>query len=293
MVMAVLQLAVATQFREVTARHSERPRFVADVTATAARLRQPLLAWVGLYVVAQVVAVHLIAELTAPYLTGLFGDRPDTTAWAAMTTGIVTATVATVAAVSLRGLVPLSRRFGLAAVLLGVGLLPVTVTAAMALVSSVWVLPLLSVRRVQAATASVLVPSLIGSRVEPKHRATLLSMLSLAGRLSYTGALIALAGAAGDDLAQSLWLAAGVVAGLWLLVAFFQRRVADFPQQSVHDHDHHHDELEHDHLHTHGDGHHDHEHDPPVEGPHRHRHQHEAHQHSHPHVSDDHHRHDH
>ena len=237
------------------------------------------------------VAVHLIAELTPAYLTDVFGATADATGWAALSTGVIAAAVATVAALSLRGLPTMVRRFGLAAVLLGLGAVPVAIIGVMTVAAAGWVLPLLTLRRVQAAASSVLVPGVVAAHVESRHRATLLSMLSLVGRLSYTAVLLVLAGVAGDDLDRSLWLATATIAGLWSVLAVGQRRVRDFPNELDHGHDHHHEEMEHDHLHVHGDGHHDHHHDPPVEGPHRHRHHHPALRHRHSHTRDEHHRH--
>jgi hypothetical protein len=288
---SVGQFAVAMRFVEVPTERELSPSFRTDVATAAAQLKDPLLAWVGLYVVSGVVAVHLIAELTPAYLTDVFGATADATEWAALSTGAVAAAVATVAALSLRGLPTMVRRFGLATVLLGLGAVPAAIMGVMAVAAAGWVLPLLTLRRVQAAASSVLVPGVVAAHVESRHRATLLSMLSLAGRLSYTAVLLVLAGVAGDDLGRSMWLATATISGLWITLAVGRRRVRDFPNELEHDHEHHHEELEHDHLHVHGDGHHDHQHDPPVEGPHRHRHRHPALHHRHPHTRDDHHRH--
>ncbi|MEZ5282642.1 MAG: MFS transporter [Acidimicrobiales bacterium] len=292
LVFAIAQLVVAMQFVEVPAERDQSPSFRADIARSAARLKDPLLAWVGLYMISQVVAVHLVAELTPAYLTDVFGATTDATEWAALSTGVIAAVVATVAALSLKGLPATVGRLGLAAVLLLLAAVPLVVMGAMAVVAAGWVLPLLTLRRVQAAASSVLVPAVVAAHVDAKSRATLLSMLSLAGRLSYMAVLLLLAGSAGDQLGRSLWLATAAIGVLWIAVVVGQRRVRDFPDDLEHDHDHVHDEMEHDHLHTHGDGHHDHHHYPPVEGPHRHRHHHPPMRHKHPHTRDDHHLHD-
>lgn len=291
LVAAAAQFAAAMRFVEVPVEREPSPSFRVDVVTAASHLRQPFLAWVGLYVVSGVVAVHLVAELTPPYLTDVFGATADATGWAALSTGVIAAAVATVAALSLRGLSRAVGRVGLAAVLIGLGAVPLAIMGLTAVVAAGWVLPLLAFRRVQAAATSVLVPSVVAAHVESRHRATLMSMLSLSGRLAYTAVLFMLAGVAGDDVGRSLWVATATIAVLWVAVVVAKRRVGDFPEGLDHDHEHDHDEIEHDHLHVHGDGHHDHEHDPPVVGAHRHWHHHEAVRHRHPHTRDDHHGH--
>ena len=70
----------------------------------------------------------------------------------------------------------------------------------------------------QAAATSVLVPGLVARRVEQHHRATMLSVTSLAGRCGYALVLLSLAAAAGDVLPEVLDLAA-VVAVVTAVVA--------------------------------------------------------------------------
>lgn len=252
-----------------------------------------MIAWVALYTVGQVVVVHLVAELTPVYLTEVFDAQPDTVAWSAMTNGLVTAVVAIVAALSQRWRLPLSMRIGLAAMLVALALVPTALIATMAVLSTAWLVPLLSLRRVQAAAASVLVPGLVAARVPSEHRAALLSMPSLGGRLGYTVALLAMASAANGDLDGSLWIATGVTAGFAVAIASTRRLVPDLPARIGHDHDHVHVAVSHDHVHNHADGHHGHRHDPPVTGAHRHHHRHREQRHRHAHTADTHHRHEH
>ena len=289
---AVLQLAVAWRLSEPP-REDADGHFASDLAVTVRHLRQPLLGWLALYVVSQIVVVHLAGELVAPYLTEVFSTPPDDPGLSALMTGLIAAVVATVAALVLRFLEPLNRRLGLASLFLVLALVPVVIVGVMALTTTLWVLPLLSFRRVQGAASSVIVPGIVGSRVDRHHRATFLSLTSLLGRLTYAGALLMLAAGGGGNIADSLGLAAVVAIGLWVFVAGAQRWIPNFPDGVEHNHEHEHEHLHHDHLHVHDDGHHDHDHDYEVTGAHSHPHDHAPVRHSHPHTQDRHHDHDH
>ncbi len=306
LVAAVAQLLAATRLREPgeldqpdaddpTPDEPTRRRIdpVADLVAAFGRLRDPVLAWLAAVVVVQVIVVHLAGELTPPYLTFLLETDPTAPGRASLINGLVAAVVASVGALALHLLGPLDRRIGLRATLLVAALVPVWILGAMALVTSLVVLPLLALRGVNGAVNAVIVPGIVGGRVPSGQRATLLSMASLGGRLGYAGALGLLSLMAADGLRTALLLAAGVAALLWLVVALASMLVEDVPPTMVHDHDHAHGAMTHDHLHRHDDGHHDHTHDPPVTGPHRHPHRHPPVRHAHPHGSDLHHVHPH
>jgi MFS family permease len=296
LVVAGMQAVVAWRLVEPP-RSSDRGHFGRDLVATGAYLRRPLLGWLAVYALSQVVVVHLAAEFTAPYLLETLEREASTPEWAALMTGAIAAVVAAVAALSLRTLGPLLRRIGLAATLIVLALVPMAIVAAMAATTALWVIPLLSFRRVQGAAASVVVPSLVASRVAQQHRATFLSLTSLIGRLGYVVVLLVLAGSAGDDLGRSLWIAASIAAGLWVVVAVGRSFVREMPSDGAHDHEHTHDVVVHTHVHRHDDLHHDHPHldghDEPTEGIHSHEHRHDPVVHSHAHLSDEHHPHEH
>lgn len=291
---AMAQFVVARRFADVAdSDRDDHPRgFLADLVATGQNLRQPVLAWVALFTVGQVLAVHLVAELTPPFLTDAFGERPDTLAWSAMTTAVITAAVAGIAAAALRHVVPLARRVGFANALVCLSALPALTLAAMAAIPAIWVAPLLLLRRIPAAAASVLLPGVVAGHVGASQRATMLSTVSLGGRLAYTGALLTMSAVAGDDVARALVLATGITAVVFVIVAGTRLVVPGLPTEAGHGHDHRHEGLDHRHPHRHDDDHHGHHHAVPSEM-HDHPHTHHPQRHRHRHTSDRHHGHDH
>lgn len=292
---ALAQFAVAMGFVESGEddRDDDAPTgFLADLVATGRGLRQPVLAWVALFTVGQVLAVHLVAELTPPFLTSAFGGRPDTLAWSVATNAVITAAVAGVAAIALRHVVPLAQRVGFGNALVALSALPALTLTAMAAAPGVWLVPLLLLRRIPAAAAAVLLPGVVAGHVGTSQRATMLSTVSLGGRLAYTGSLLAMSAAVGDDVVGALWLATGITTSVLVVVAGTRFVVPGLPTEAGHGHDHRHEGLDHRHPHRHDDGHHEHDHAMPSEM-HDHPHTHEPRRHRHRHTSDRHHRHDH
>lgn len=286
---AAAQLAVASRFVEPE-RISHSSRFLGDMRTCIGYLRHGVLRWVALYMVAQVVAVHLASEFTAPYLAAAFGGS-SSTRWAALAAGVIASVVAAVAAVGVKAVQPAFARFGLAVTLVCAAALPVIVVVAMAAVTTLWVVPLLAMRRVQGAAAATVLPALVAARVGEQHRATFLSLTSLLGRLTYVVVLLTMSSVGDDELARSLRIAAIVVVALWLVVALAARLGPPLPRVAAHSHHHDHDEIVHSHAHRHDDLHHDHAHAEPVQGVHEHEHYHPPMSHAHSHVNDAHHRH--
>lgn len=291
------QLVIATRLVDPEAADAVHEPDHARLAATLAHLRTPLLGWVTAFVAVTVVSSHLTSELAAPYLTVVLDADPDEPGAAALLNGAVTAAVAAVAAVALRVIVPSARRFGPMLVLLVLAFVPVGVLAAMATVTSVWLLPLMTLRRLPGAAVSVFAPPLVAGFVGPRSRATFLSIASFAGRLSYAGVLLALS-AIDDDLGPTLTLAAVIAAATWLAIVGFTLVVRPWPRGLDHGHHHDHPVLDHHHRHVHDDGHHDHAHHEGTDGAddgtaHGHRHTHPGARHAHPHLRDAHHDHDH
>ncbi|MEM8903257.1 MAG: hypothetical protein AAGF02_06115 [Actinomycetota bacterium] len=267
------------------------------LVAGIGHLRTPLLGWITAFVGVSVVSAHLAADLAAPYLTEVLDTDPEAPGAAALLNGAVAAVVAAVAAVALHIVVPTGRRFGPVRTLLLLLVVPVVILMAMAGVTSLWLLPLMTIRRLPSAAVSVFAPPLVAGFVGPRSRATFLSMASFIGRLAYAGVLLALS-TIDDDLGRTLTIGAAIAGGSWLAVALAARRIRPWPTELGHGHEHAHVPIGHEHHHSHGDGHHDHDHDhldePGSDGDgHLHVHDHEGTHHSHPHLRDAHHGHDH
>ncbi|MEM9132670.1 MAG: hypothetical protein AAF962_10280 [Actinomycetota bacterium] len=277
---------------------AQRPSPGRDLVAVVRHLGRRPLTWIGLYVVAQVVTVHLASELTGPYLADVLGAALSDPRRAALATGATAAAVAVIGALVAPAVPPLARRLGLAATLLGAAVVPVGILLSMTAFTSLALLPFLALRGVHGATASVLVPAVVGGHVEQERRATFLSLLSLGGRLVYGGALLGLAAVGGAELGRGLSVAAGLAVTLLAVVLVAYAALARGRVQLDHEHDHQHPSQTHTHTHVHladgrTDGHHHHEHMPPFVGAHQHEHAHEAVRHRHRHTADAHHRHEH
>jgi hypothetical protein len=188
-------------------------------------LRTRMLAWVMVYVLGEVVTIHLTSELAAPYLAGVLGEALDEIDRAPFVNGLLAAVIALVAAAAVQGVGRVRHRFGVVAVLVTVAALPVVTLTAMALATSVLVLPLIMLRSVQGAVVAVLVPVSVAPRVDRRHRATFLSLTSLVGRLGYGSLLLAL-GTIGD-IGETIEWAAAVAAVVFVTVAISGRFVAD------------------------------------------------------------------
>ncbi|MEM7323350.1 MAG: MFS transporter [Actinomycetota bacterium] len=271
--------------------------FGRDLVATTRQFGERPLGWIGIYVVAQVVTVHLAAELTGPYLTEVLGSGLVEPRSAALATGATAAAVALIGAAVVPAVPKLARRIGLTATLIGAAAIPVGLLTMMAATTTALLVPLLAFRGVQGATAAVLVPRVVGGHVRQERRATFLSMTSLGGRLAYGGALVLLAAVGGVGLDRGLLLATTLSLVLFTLVVAGYPVLARGTVGLQHEHEHEHVAHTHDHTHVHrdpgDDGHHDHSHNPPFVGVHRHEHNHEPVRHSHAHTADSHHRHDH
>lgn len=317
---AIAQGAIARQMVEPP-RTGPGGGFVTDVVSTLRFVRQPVLGWLVLYVGGQIVVVHLAAEFAAPYLALVLDSDLSDPGWSALLAGILAAVVALVAAGVVRLVEPAVGWLGLGLTLIVLAAVPVVIVGLMAVTVSVWVLPLLSLRRVQGAANAVLLPAVVGTRIDQHHRATFLSLTSLFGRLSYVAVLVLLGAGGKGDLDKTLVIAGSVAALCFVVVLLAQRLAPNFPASLEHTHQHVHPPILHDHPHTHDDQHHDshthraHTHDSPADGSldsecldhesgqssgvpghprrHSHLHQHQRLGHSHEHTGDSHHGHTH
>jgi hypothetical protein len=97
----------------------------------------------------------------------------------------------------------------------------------MALSFSLLVLGLMAFRSVQGAAAPVLISASVAPRTEQQHRATLLSINSLAGRLAYGGLLQLLAIGADDNprpFLQNVSIISWILVGLLLATSTWASR---------------------------------------------------------------------
>lgn len=298
-VAAACQLGVTLRLVEpptvMTTSTPASPGRFEGLRAVARSLRVPIVAWLAIAVVVQVVVVHLAADLTPPYLASLVDGGLDDPVRGAFAAGVVGALVALTGAWFVGEVPRLVRRLGVPATVIATGLAPVIVLGAMSWTVAWWVTPFLVFRGVQGATISVIAPRVVGAHVAARHRATLLSTMSLAGRLAYGVTALMIAGLA-SSLEGSLRLAAAIALIGWTIVAVAHRGIPRGQRSIDHGHGHHHPETVHVHFHRHDDGHHGgHSHDEEVPAGtfHAHEHHHDEVHHEHAHTSDVHHQHEH
>ena len=222
--LAALLVAVA-QFA-IVSRMDEPPRAAVaaagwrrDAAAVVGHIRSRALAWVALYVVAEIVLIHLASELASPYAAEAL-DRPvDDPAGAAVIAGVLVAAAALTGAAALRLYARVRDRISTLGVLVGACFVSAVIVVVMAAGFVVWVLPVVALRGVQASVTTVAVPAVVGRRVESQRRATTLSVMSLLGRGSYAGVLLLISLVAGEELAQALDVAAVIAVATAVTVA--------------------------------------------------------------------------
>jgi len=222
LVAALAQLGVTLRLVEPSGEPHTAP---GDLLQVLGYLRVRILAWVAAYVLGEVVTIHLSSELVAPYLVGVLGEGFDQIDRAPLAIGLLSAFIALVAAAAVSGVAPMRRQFGVIVLFVAAAAIPAVTLTAMALATSVLVLPLIMLRSVQTAVVSVLVPATVAPRVDRRHRATFLSMTSLMGRLGY-GSLLLVIGGVGD-LGETLEWAAAVAIAVFIGVAVSSRFVSD------------------------------------------------------------------
>lgn len=213
--LAVAQFAVTLRLVEPPATTQAEP--LGRQLATCARsLRDRYVGWIFFYGILLVTLEHVAFTLMQPWLTEVLGRSPDDVGATPLFAGLVFATVAVVGAGAARASAPLAERFGTVATLIGFAALSATIVSGMALWVHAAILVLVAFRSAQGAAAPVLISAAIAPRTSPRHRATLLSLNSLAGRLGYGLILLAISGAARDDVRRVLGIFSLVS---WAMVA--------------------------------------------------------------------------
>jgi MFS family permease len=191
---ALLTLLVVTQFTEPERSCSVTPQqiarnFVEQLGDCFRYLRTPLLAALFIYYVYLYMIVHVPYEFYQPYLA-LLDDGDRLSGYSApLLAGILFAMTAMVGSFASKYSMGLLRRFGLVGLLGGAALIELVVIASMA----IWLHPVLAllviVRSGPMAVVAAPINSTIAPLISDAHRATFLSLRSLAGRLAFSAML--------------------------------------------------------------------------------------------------------
>jgi len=186
-------------------------------------LRVPILAGLFAYYVYLFAIVHIPYEFYQPYLRLLDNENRLSGYSAPLVAGVLFALTAMVGSFASKYSMDLLRRFGLLGLLGGAAILELVVIAALA----IWLHPVLAllviIRSGPMAVVSAPIISTIAPLIQDSHRATFLSLRSLAGRLSFAGMLAGFAlliphGSAIEWDALSLVLRVALVIGVAGLV---------------------------------------------------------------------------
>ncbi len=171
-----------------------------QLTRCLAYLRDRYVGWIFGYGIILVTLEHVVFTMMQPWLTEVLGRTADEVGRTPLVSGLVFAVVAFVGAGAAKASAPLSERFGTVATLIGLGALSAAIVTGMVVAVHWAVLVLVAFRSAQGAAAPVLISAAIAPRTDQQHRATLLSVNSLAGRLSYGLLLYAVSAAATDEV---------------------------------------------------------------------------------------------
>lgn len=163
-------------------------------------LANPYLGWIFFYGIIMVTLEHVAFTNSQPWLTEVLGFSESDVGSTPIVSGLTLAIVALVGAGAARLSAPASDRFGPVATLIGLAVLSAVIVTAMALSFHWLVIGLLALRSVHGAVAPVIIGAEVAPRVAQEHRATLLSLNSLAGRLGYGLLLAVVADAVVDQV---------------------------------------------------------------------------------------------
>ena len=203
MVLALVQLAIAIRFTEPP--HTDHASgLIMQISECLSYLRKVPLGWIFGYGIAMVVLEHVAFTLMQPWLTEALDKTPEELGSAPLVSGIIFAGVSLIGAVFARSSVTLSERFGLRTTLVGLGAISAAIVTVMAASTSVLVIAIFAFRSAQGSAAPVLISAAVAPELDQRHRATFLSLDSLAGRLSYGTILLFVATDIGDDVTAGL-----------------------------------------------------------------------------------------
>lgn len=212
--LAVMQLVVTLRLYEppiTTRAESLGPQLVTCLRYLGERY----LGWIFFYGVVLVTLEHVAFTLMQPWLTEVLGEAADDLGATPLLAGTVYAVTALIGAAAARASAPLSSRFGVVTTLIALAAISSIIVTSMALFTHAAVLAVAAFRSAQGAAAPVLISAAIAPRTQRQHRATLLSINSLAGRLGYGLLLLFVAGGADDDV-QGVLALLSIIA--WSLV---------------------------------------------------------------------------
>jgi MFS family permease len=213
---ALVQLSVTLQLTEPPHDDLDADPFARQISLCVRYLRHPSLAWLFGYGIALVTLEHVAFTLMQPWLTEALDKTPDELGATPSLSGGVFALTAAVGALSARLSAPLSRRFGVRQALIGFAVVSALVVTAMAASFHVAVIAVIAFRGAQTAAAPVIISAAAAPELARGHRATFLSLNSLAGRLGY-GCLLLIVSTYAESDVRAVLIGMSILS--WFLVA--------------------------------------------------------------------------
>jgi MFS family permease len=210
---SLVPIALVAAMREPPRRQGEAAHALLRQLGSCARLlREGSLRWLFVFFVAIYALEHAAYTFYQPYLATLLGQATLTP----LATGLHAGAASLLAAFAAARSPALRERLGVRAALL----LPLGVQAALIGLLAVAVHPLLALlavgREAGPAVAQVLLHAEVAPRVPQGQRATYLSLQGLAGRLVFSGLLLALSSAVGNAGAIDPAAVRGSLAGCFV-----------------------------------------------------------------------------
>ncbi len=217
--LALVQLAVASMLEEPSHETSPTKPESGQVRSTLAYLRDAPMMWLFGYGIALVTLEHVAFTLFQPWLTDALDRGADELGSIPLLSGVTLALTALLGALAARFSASVSARYGPVRTLVGLGVLSAVIVSAMATWTHPLVLAFVAFRSVQGAAAPVIISAAAAPRLDRRHRATFLSLNSLAGRLGYGLILLFVASGTDDDVTSTLLVLAIISWGLVLATA--------------------------------------------------------------------------
>lgn len=186
--------------------------FLKQIGRALRELRQPALSWLSGYAVLMVVLNHLPYEFYQPYLDSLLRETRAGSGSAPALSGVITLATMLIAGQVAARSIRLRDRIGLGPTLLAGTGLQTLIIGAMAFFTHPLIVALILLRSCPRAIMTAPRNAAVAPLIAREHRATFLSLESLAGRMAFSGVLWGLAHLGRDGALQQVLMASFVIA---------------------------------------------------------------------------------
>ena len=223
-------LIIAMQFREPVESERAEPRFWNQIRFCLGYLKNGKLSWLLAFAVLMTILNHIPYEFIQPYLNLLFIESPLASDATPLAAGVTVAVTMTIGSFFAARSIQWQQTFGIGWVLLGAVVIQTAIILAMGFWLHGLVLVLVAFRNAPMALAKAPMNAAMAPLIKAGHRATYLSLQSLAGRLAFSLFLFFLSGIAdaqhGNWAVLSVMLKLSGILGLAGLVILWGFRAA-------------------------------------------------------------------